>query len=156
MPSFPASAPARMGHVLLMVPHIDTALAFYRDLLGFRISDFIRTPITAYFLHVNPRHHSLAVVADRPHPLPGTTLRGHAGWRLMSSCIQLASAGVISRRKRGDCFGGTLDNVQIIPAPRRTPAMKINAAGSFQLSSVGSCWAKLAAIETPPQTCPPE
>ena len=45
-----------------MVPRIEAALVFYCDLLGFRISDFIRAPITAYFLHVNPRHHSLALV----------------------------------------------------------------------------------------------
>jgi 2,3-dihydroxybiphenyl 1,2-dioxygenase len=51
-----------MGHALMMVPDVDAALAFYRDLLGFRISDFIRAPVTAYFMHVNPRHHSLAIV----------------------------------------------------------------------------------------------
>jgi len=56
------TGPLGMGHVLLMVPHIDVAFAFYRDLLGFRISDFIRSPVKAYFLHVNPRHHSLALV----------------------------------------------------------------------------------------------
>jgi 2,3-dihydroxybiphenyl 1,2-dioxygenase len=56
------TGPLGMGHVLLMVPRIDAALAFYRDLLGFRISDFIRAPVRAYFLHVNPRHHSLALV----------------------------------------------------------------------------------------------
>jgi 2,3-dihydroxybiphenyl 1,2-dioxygenase len=50
-----------MGHVVLMVTNADTALTFYRDLLGFRISDFIRGPLTGYFLHVNPRHHSLAL-----------------------------------------------------------------------------------------------
>jgi 2,3-dihydroxybiphenyl 1,2-dioxygenase len=56
------AGPLGMGHVLLMVPDVDAALAFYRDLLGFRISDFIRGQVTAYFLHVNPRHHSLALV----------------------------------------------------------------------------------------------
>ena len=56
------TGPQGMGHVLLMVPDAEAALAFYRDLLGFRISDFIRSPVTAYFLHVNPRHHSLALV----------------------------------------------------------------------------------------------
>ena len=60
------TGPCGMGHALLMVPCIDAALAFYRDLLGFRISDFIRQPITAYFLHVNPRHHSVALV-EAPH-----------------------------------------------------------------------------------------
>ena len=52
-----------MGHVLLMVPDVEAALNFYQGLLGFRISDFIRGPVTAYFTHVNERHHSLALVA---------------------------------------------------------------------------------------------
>jgi 2,3-dihydroxybiphenyl 1,2-dioxygenase len=56
------TGPLGMGHVLLMVPNIDAAFAFYRDVLGFRVSDFIRAPVKAYFLHVNPRHHSLAIV----------------------------------------------------------------------------------------------
>ena len=60
------TGPLGMGHAVLMVPRIDAALAFYRDLLGFRVSDYIRAPITAYFLHVNPRHHSLALFAA-PH-----------------------------------------------------------------------------------------
>ncbi len=55
------TGPLGMGHAVLMVTNADTALAFYRDLLGFRISDFIRGPLTGYFLHVNPRHHSLAL-----------------------------------------------------------------------------------------------
>ena len=33
-----------MGHVVLMVTDFDAALAFYRGLLGFRISDFKREP----------------------------------------------------------------------------------------------------------------
>jgi 2,3-dihydroxybiphenyl 1,2-dioxygenase len=52
-----------MGHVLLMVPDIDAALKFYLGVLGFKVSDFIRDPVTAYFTHVNGRHHSLALVA---------------------------------------------------------------------------------------------
>ncbi len=56
------TGPLGMGHVLMAVPRIDLALAFYRDLLGFRVSDFIRAPVSAWFLHVNPRHHSLALV----------------------------------------------------------------------------------------------
>jgi catechol 2,3-dioxygenase-like lactoylglutathione lyase family enzyme len=37
-------------------------LAFYRDLLGFKLSDYYHHPFTAYFMHVNPRHHSLAFI----------------------------------------------------------------------------------------------
>jgi 2,3-dihydroxybiphenyl 1,2-dioxygenase len=60
------TGPLGMGHAVLMVTDIDAALGFYRDLLGFRISDFIRTPITAYFLHTNARHHSVALF-QAPH-----------------------------------------------------------------------------------------
>ena len=54
--------PLGMGHVLVTVQDITAALAFYCDLLGFRISDFASAPIKAYFLHVNSRHHSIALV----------------------------------------------------------------------------------------------
>jgi catechol 2,3-dioxygenase-like lactoylglutathione lyase family enzyme len=51
-----------MGHTLLTFPDIDAALGFYKDLLGFRISDFMVAPLRAYFMHVNARHHSVALV----------------------------------------------------------------------------------------------
>jgi 2,3-dihydroxybiphenyl 1,2-dioxygenase len=50
-----------LGHAVLMVADFDVALGFYQDLLGFRISDFIRNPVKAAFLHVNSRHHSVAL-----------------------------------------------------------------------------------------------
>jgi catechol 2,3-dioxygenase-like lactoylglutathione lyase family enzyme len=50
-----------MGHAVLLMPDIDVALTFYRDLLGFRISDFMGPPVSVYFMHVNTRHHSLAI-----------------------------------------------------------------------------------------------
>ena len=60
------TGPQGMGHAVLTVTDIDASLAFYRNVLGFRISDFIRSPITAYFLHVNSRHHSVALF-HAPH-----------------------------------------------------------------------------------------
>ena len=60
------TGPLGMGHTLIAVRDIGAALAFYRDLLHFRISDYILAPVCAYFLHVNPRHHSIALVAA-PH-----------------------------------------------------------------------------------------
>ncbi|MCO6418949.1 VOC family protein [Siccirubricoccus sp. KC 17139] len=56
-----------MGHAVLNVPDMAQALSFYRDLLGFRVSDYVTNPFHAYFLHVNPRHHSLALI-ERPGP----------------------------------------------------------------------------------------
>jgi len=54
-----------MGHVLLDVRDCAATERFYRDVLGFRLSDYIDTefmgmPLHAVFLHVNLRHHSLA------------------------------------------------------------------------------------------------
>jgi len=51
-----------MGHAVLTVPQMADVLPFYRDLLGFRVSDYVTRPFHAYFLHVNPRHHSLALI----------------------------------------------------------------------------------------------
>lgn len=50
-----------LGHAVLMVADFDVALAFYQNLLGFGISDFMRNPVKAAFLHVNSRHHSVAL-----------------------------------------------------------------------------------------------
>lgn len=55
-----------MGHALVAVQNIEAARAFYCDLLGFKVSDYIRAPITAYFLRANARHHSIALVGA-PH-----------------------------------------------------------------------------------------
>jgi 2,3-dihydroxybiphenyl 1,2-dioxygenase len=54
--------PLGMGHAVLTVERIDAVLPFYRDVLGFRMSDYILRPFKAYFFHLNPRHHSLALI----------------------------------------------------------------------------------------------
>jgi len=51
-----------MGHAVLTAERIDDAMAFYQNVLGFRLSDYILRPFKAYFFHVNPRHHSLAFI----------------------------------------------------------------------------------------------
>lgn len=51
-----------MGHAVLNVERVEDVLPFYRDVLGFGISDFTLRPFKAYFLHTNPRHHSLAMI----------------------------------------------------------------------------------------------
>ena len=56
------TGPLGMGHAVLTVERLDQALPFYRDVLGFRLSDYILQPFKAYFFHVNPRHHSLALI----------------------------------------------------------------------------------------------
>src|SRR5690606_25255275 len=56
------TGPLGMGHVVLNVERIDRLLPFYTDVLGFKVSDYTRRPFSACFLHVNPRHHSFAMV----------------------------------------------------------------------------------------------
>ncbi len=59
------TGPLGLGHVVLSVESaavIDKLMPFYRDLLGFRLTDYYTHPFEAYFLHANPRHHSMAFI----------------------------------------------------------------------------------------------
>ena len=61
-----------MGHVLVNARDSAETERFYREVLGFTLSDYVDTevmghPLHAVFLHVNPRHHSLAF-AELPLP----------------------------------------------------------------------------------------
>lgn len=51
-----------MGHVVITVERADEPLDFYMNTLGFHMTDFLVTPIRGYFLHLNPRHHSIALL----------------------------------------------------------------------------------------------
>jgi len=62
-----------LGHILVYARSLDESVRFYRDLLGFRISDFtqVSTPggkIRLAFLHCNPRHHSIALLESPRAP----------------------------------------------------------------------------------------
>lgn len=56
------TGPLGMGHVVINVENIAPMLTFYRDLLGFHITDYGLTPYKLYFFHINGRHHSFAMV----------------------------------------------------------------------------------------------
>jgi 2,3-dihydroxybiphenyl 1,2-dioxygenase len=62
-----------LGHVVISTRDVGAARRFYRDLLGFRLSDTIRmSPAPNFsfdmeFFHCNPRHHTLAII---PVPMP--------------------------------------------------------------------------------------
>ncbi|TYK51241.1 VOC family protein [Actinomadura decatromicini] len=62
-----------LGHIVLIVPNLDEANAFYADTLGFRLSDRVKSDIfNLRFYHCNGRHHSLAVAE-----IPGMTGINH-------------------------------------------------------------------------------
>jgi 2,3-dihydroxybiphenyl 1,2-dioxygenase len=56
------TGPLGMGHVVMNVARIEDVIPFYQDVLGFELSDYTLRPFKAYFFHLNPRHHSFAVV----------------------------------------------------------------------------------------------
>jgi len=53
-----------MGHVVLYVPDLDAALEFYREVLGFRRTDYTTfgPGLGIHFLRCTPRHHSVALL----------------------------------------------------------------------------------------------
>ena len=51
-----------MGHAVLHVKSIEDLQWFYQDILGFKLSDYAIQPFKAMFFHLNPRHHSLALI----------------------------------------------------------------------------------------------
>ena len=53
-----------MGHAVLHVEDVDILLPFYRDLLGFRVTDYGMKPYKLFFFHLNSRHHSFAMVGS--------------------------------------------------------------------------------------------
>ena len=61
------TAECGLGHVVYFVEDYAASIQFYRDVLGFRISDYIiwdegDNHFDVTFFHCNPRHHSLAVM----------------------------------------------------------------------------------------------
>ena len=52
-----------MGHLVVGVAKAEPLVTFYRDVLGFRLTDYIvwaEQNATVTFMHCNPRHHSIA------------------------------------------------------------------------------------------------
>ena len=56
------TGPLGFGHVVLTCPDTDPVVRFYREVLGFKLSDYFGMPFKATFMHINPRHHSLAFI----------------------------------------------------------------------------------------------
>ena len=56
-----------LGHIVFWVKDLQATLDFYMAVFGFSISDYIAWDDNdAVFLHCNPRHHTLAIMAERP------------------------------------------------------------------------------------------
>jgi len=58
------TGPLGLGHVVIQSRDINSMIAFYRDVMKFGVSDFYEKPFTACFFHLNPRHHSFALIQN--------------------------------------------------------------------------------------------
>jgi len=93
-----------MGHLVLPAPNFEPTDAFYRDILGFAISDELTLPPLAegapeqriHFLHANnPRHHSLGLYN---YPVPSGVVH------IMMEVDSLDSVGrCLDRAKAANC-----------------------------------------------------
>ena len=56
------------GHYVLLVPDLEQSMAFYRDALGMKLTDYviIGPNMSVQFLRCTPRHHSVALTAVGP------------------------------------------------------------------------------------------
>lgn len=56
------TGPLGLGHAVLNCSNVQPMIDFYRDVMQFGISDYYDQPFVACFFHVNPRHHSFAII----------------------------------------------------------------------------------------------
>jgi 2,3-dihydroxybiphenyl 1,2-dioxygenase len=56
------TGPLGMGHVVITTERLDDLAPFYRDILGFKLSDYFLRPIKIHFFHLNPRHHTVGIL----------------------------------------------------------------------------------------------
>jgi extradiol dioxygenase len=108
-----------LGHVVLVVPDLGAALTFYKDLLGFTVSDEIDLMGNrVIFFHVNPRHHTLAVME-----IPG--MRGLHHLMIQTAELDAVGSAYDICQQRGLKFAMTLGrhtNDKMVSFYVRSPA----------------------------------
>jgi len=78
-----------MGHVVRHYRNYDAMVAFYRDFLGFKVSDcIVWDEADATFMRCNPRHHSLALLNES---------LGHEGGQTNHIMVEMQSIDDVGR-----------------------------------------------------------
>lgn len=120
------------GHVALCAADLAACENFYTNVLGFRLTDYIvqeiqGIPINFTFMHVNPRHHTVALAG-----LPSPTRLNHME-------VQVASFDVIGRAMQRAKNQGINFYMNLGRHPNdRMLSFYVNTPSSFALE-IGGC-----------------
>jgi catechol 2,3-dioxygenase len=92
--------PVRIGHVVLKVRDLDRSLAFYRDLLGFRVASEMSN-VMIFLTATGENHHDLALLRvgdSAPSPVPTAVGLYHVAVQLADwDAVKLAHAVLTER-----------------------------------------------------------
>jgi catechol 2,3-dioxygenase len=92
--------PIGIGHVVLKVRDLDRALAFYRDLLGFRVSSEMSN-VMIFLTATGESHHDLALLRvgdSAPSPMPNAVGLYHVAVQLADWEAVKHAHGVLAER----------------------------------------------------------
>lgn len=92
--------PVRIGHVVLKVRDLDRSLAFYRDLLGFRVASEMSN-VMIFLTATGANHHDLALLRvgdSAPSPLPTAVGLYHVAVQLADWDAVKAAHALLSER----------------------------------------------------------
>lgn len=98
------------GHVVLPTPSFDGCYEFYKNVMGFAVSDLMKVRFTPdpnepekrlYFMHCNERHHSLAIFES---PMPA----GCVHVMVEVNCVDEVGRGMDRMKEHGIKLTGTL------------------------------------------------